>query len=257
MPRGRACAPAGIAAPHWVQKAAIGVGWWQVGQRIWPGLGVGIWPHIVHGRWLLANRRADRMSRPVTAEVSRVPGSPFPYRRVNVVGTSSSGKTTFARMLATRLGVPHVELDALHWEPGWTEAAPEVMRRRTAEAIAADAWVVDGNYAVVRDLVWARAEAVVWLDFPLRTVLSRYAKRTARRIRSQEELWPGTGNRERLSTSVLGRDSLLWWIISTYRRRRREYPQRLAANPHLAAVRLRSPAEAGAWLAALQHEPKP
>jgi len=169
------------------------------------------------------------------------------YRRVNVVGTSSAGKTTFARALAARLGVPHIELDALNWTANWAAAAPEVMRERTAAAITGEAWVVDGNYSVVRDLVWSRAEAIVWLDFPLRTILWRYARRTQRRVRSREELWPGTGNRERLG-NVIGRDSLLWWILGTYRRRRREYPQRLAAHPQLTAVRLRSPAEAAAWL---------
>ena len=180
-----------------------------------------------------------------------MPTSSFPYRRVNVVGTSSSGKTTFARALAARLDVPHVELDALNWEPNWTAAAPNVMRQRTAAAIEGDAWVVDGNYSVVRDLVWTRAEAIVWLDFPLATILWRYAQRTRRRVRSREELWPGTGNRERLR-NVVGRDSLLWWILSTYRRRRREYPERLAATPQLAAVRLRTPAEASAWLAGIE-----
>jgi adenylate kinase family enzyme len=181
-----------------------------------------------------------------------VPPFPFPYRRVNVVGTSSSGKTTFARTLAARLAVPHVELDALHWGPDWTEAAPEVMRARTRAAIAGDGWVVDGNYSAVRDLVWARAEAVIWLDFPLRTILWRYAGRTRRRIATREELWPGTGNREALGRNVVGRDSLLWWILSTFRRRRREYPERLAEYPRLHAVRLRSPAEADRWLAGLE-----
>ena len=180
-----------------------------------------------------------------------MPASSFPYQRVNVVGTSSAGKTTFARALAARLRVPHVELDALHWERNWTGAAPEVMRERTAVAVAADAWVVDGNYSMVRDVVWARAQAIVWLDYPLRTILWRYAWRTQRRVRSREELWPGTGNRERLG-NLVSRDSLLWWILSTYRRRRREYPARLAAEPHLAAVRLRSPAEAAAWLAEIE-----
>jgi adenylate kinase family enzyme len=180
---------------------------------------------------------------------------PFAYRRVNVVGTSASGKTTFARALARRLGVPHVELDALHWLEGWTEAPAPVLRERVGRAIAGDGWVVDGNYAVVRDLVWPRAQVVVWLDFPLRTVLWRYATRTRRRVMSGEELWPGTGNRERLSVHVLGRDSLLWWILGTYRRRRREYPRRLAASPHLAAIRLRSPREADNWLAAIRPEP--
>jgi hypothetical protein len=181
-----------------------------------------------------------------------VPSNQFPYRRVNVVGTTASGKSTLARALAAKLAVPYVELDALHWEANWQEAPLDVMRRRTAAAIARDAWVVDGNYAQVRDLVWARAEAVVWLDYPLRTILRRYAVRTRRRLRSAEELWPGTGNRERPGWHLLSRDGLLWWILSTYHRRRREYPPRLAAHPWLATVRLTSAAEADTWLASLE-----
>jgi adenylate kinase family enzyme len=176
----------------------------------------------------------------------------FHYRRVNVVGSSASGKTTFARALAERLNIPHVELDALHWEKDWAEASTEVMRQRVRHAIAGRAWVVDGNYSAVRDLVWDEAEAVVWLDLPLRTVLWRYATRTRRRIGTREELWPGTGNREKLSMHLFKRDSLLWWILRTYVRRRRDYPRRLAANPHLAAYRLRSAAEADRWLAAIK-----
>lgn len=178
--------------------------------------------------------------------------SSFPYRRINVVGTSASGKTTFARSLAERLGLPHIELDALHWERGWTEAPDELMRDRLRQAVAAtDGWVVDGNYAAMRDLVWERAEAVIWLDFRLHTILWRYATRTVRRIRSQEELWAGTGNRETLSMHLLRRDGLLWWILGTYRRRRRDYPVLLSGAPRLAAVRLRSPRDADRWLARL------
>jgi adenylate kinase family enzyme len=177
--------------------------------------------------------------------------SAFPHRRINVVGTSASGKTTFARRLAAQLGIPHVELDALHWEPGWTEAPTEVMRERVRRAVAADAWVVDGNYSAIRDIVWDRTQAVIWLDFSLPTILWRYATRTARRMRSGDELWPGTGNRESLSMHVFQRDGLLWWILGTYRRRRRDYPRLLADNQRLVAVRLRSAREADEWLAGL------
>jgi adenylate kinase family enzyme len=173
----------------------------------------------------------------------------FMARRINVVGTSSVGKTTMAAALAELLGAPHVELDALHWEPNWTEAPTPVLRERVRGAIAGDSWVVDGNYAQVRDLVWARAEAVIWLDLPLRSVLWRYVTRTRRRVAGREVLW--SGNRERLSTHLFSRDSLLWWILTTYGWRRREYPPLLAARPDLIAVRLRSGRAADRWLAEL------
>jgi adenylate kinase family enzyme len=176
-------------------------------------------------------------------------------RRVNVVGTSASGKSTLARRLGERLGVPVIELDALHWGPNWTEVPVEVLRERLTTEIAGDGWVVDGNYASVRDLVWARVDTVVWLDLPLRTVLRRYAVRTLRRVATREELWGS--NRERLGMHLFSRDSLLWWILTTYRRRRREYPPLLAARPDIVAVRLRSAAEARAWLASVPVRPTP
>lgn len=180
------------------------------------------------------------------------PQQPFVPRRINVVGTSAVGKSTLATRLAAQLKVPYIELDALHWEPNWTEAPNEVLRGRVQEAIAGDGWVVDGNYAKVRDLVWARVEAVVWLDLPLRTILWRYLRRTSRRVARREELW--AGNRERLGTHLFSRNSLLWWILTTYRRRRAEYPPLLAARPDLLAVRLRSGRSAEHWLAQLRRQ---
>src|SRR5436309_637673 len=93
--------------------------------------------------------------------------------RINVVGSSGAGKTTLARALATRLLIPHVELDALHWGPNWTEASNEVMRERVTRAVQADAWCVDGNYHVVRDILWSRVNVVVWLDFSLQRIMRR------------------------------------------------------------------------------------
>jgi adenylate kinase family enzyme len=176
----------------------------------------------------------------------------FTARRINVVGTSSVGKSTVAASIAALLQVPHVELDALYWEPNWTVAPEDVLRERLRSAIARDGWVVDGNYAMLRDLVWARAEAVVWLDLPLRTILWRYLRRTFWRVARREELWGG--NRERLSMHLFSRDSLLWWILTTYRMRRREYPPLLAARPDLIAVRLRSGRAADRWLTDLARD---
>ena len=170
--------------------------------------------------------------------------------RINVAGTSCSGKTTLARRISERLGLPRIELDALFWGPGWTPVPDDTFRARVTEAVAGDRWVIDGGYRQIRDLTWARADTVVWLDYPLRTVLRRWAWRTLVRLRTRQEFWPGTGNRERLS-HIVGRDSLLWWILSTHRRRRRTTAAALAARPDLRVIRLTSPAEAERWLASL------
>ena len=118
-------------------------------------------------------------------------------------------------------------------------------------ALQGDAWVVDGNYSKVRDLVWSRAEVVVWLDFALPIVMWRLLGRTLRRAVTGEELW--NGNHERLATTLCSRDSILLWALKTYRKHRREYPG-VVGNPeyaHLRLVRLRSPRATEAWLSGL------
>jgi adenylate kinase family enzyme len=168
-------------------------------------------------------------------------------RRVAVVGTSCAGKTTFARALATQLGAPHIELDALHWRADWVPAPRAVFRQAVATATAAERWVSDGNYGVVRDLVWARATALIWLDYPFATVLRRALYRTARRAVLGEELY--SGNRETFKEALLSRDSILWWVVTTWGARRREYPALLAqAAFHLEVVTLANPREADAFL---------
>src|SRR5688572_30546116 len=145
-------------------------------------------------------------------------------RRVSVIGVIGSGKTTFALALAERLGVPHIELDALHWDPNWTMAELDVFRTRVAAAVEADGWVRDCNYSKVRDLVWARADTVVWLDYSFPLIYTRLLLRTLRRVRSGQELW--NGNRERLR-HLLDRDAPLVWAIRTYPRNRRLFPEAL------------------------------
>lgn len=164
------------------------------------------------------------------------------------MGTTGSGKTTTARRLAETLGYPHVELDALHWEPNWTPAPVEVFRDRVRQAIQGACWVVDGNYSVVRDIVWPAADSVVWLDYSLPVIMGRLLRRTVRRSLCREELW--NGNREHLLRALFSTDSILLWALRTYRRRRREYPElfRRPEHGHLKVIRLRTPRQTEAWL---------
>jgi hypothetical protein len=148
--------------------------------------------------------------------------------------------------------VPFVELDALAWGPNWTLVPVDLFKERVARAVEGDSWVVDGNYAGrgARDLVWPRADTVIWLDPPLTTIFVRLFRRAVRRSRSGEELWPATGNRETLRNQFLSRDTLFWWALKTYRRRRRELPLILARPQyaHLVVHRFRRPADAEAWV---------
>lgn len=169
-------------------------------------------------------------------------------RRIVVVGTTGSGKTTMAGRLSARLGIPHTELDALNWGPAWQMRPPEEFRAAVEQATRGETWVVDGNYSRAREIIWPRADTVIWLDYPLPLILWRLWWRTLRRGILRQELW--SGNRERLRTHFFTRDSLFLWALQTYRRRRREYPQllRKPEYSHLKLVHLRSPRMAEMWL---------
>jgi adenylate kinase family enzyme len=167
--------------------------------------------------------------------------------RVNIKGISCSGKTTLGRELADRLGVPYIELDALHHLPNWTEATAEEFRAAVGRAMAAapSGWVIDGNYeAKLGNLVIDAADRIVWLDPPLHLALGRMCRRTASRIRDDVELW--SGNRENWRNAFLGWDSLFLWTVRAYFRHRRQWPRKFAGDPRL--VRLCSPEAARRWL---------
>ena len=167
--------------------------------------------------------------------------------RIAVKGASGAGKTTFAAAVARRWGVPHVELDALHHGPAWSEPSADEFRSRVRAIMDANphGWVIDGNYERKLDgLVTDAADTVVWLDLPLWTLLRRLWRRTSNRIRGKVELW--NGNRETWRTALWGRESLFVWTIRAFLRHRREWPRRFALHPGF--VRLRTLEAVHDWL---------
>ena len=167
-----------------------------------------------------------------------------PVFRFIVIRVSGSGKTTLTRQIARKLDLPHIELDALYWEANWQGASRPVFRGRI---LAATAWVVDGDYSLSREILWSRATHLVWLDYSLSLVMRRVLWRTFGRLFSQEDMW--SGNRKSLGR-IFGRESIVWYAFTRYRRRRKRYPALLSSEEfkHLTLHRFKRPQEASAWL---------
>jgi adenylate kinase family enzyme len=173
-------------------------------------------------------------------------------KRVAVMGGSCTGKTSVSRRLAAILGVPHVELDALHHDPGWNEAPADEFQARVLAAFdgTSAGWVADGNYrSKLGSLVLERADTVVHLEPPFLRTFGRALRRTLARTITREELW--NGNREQIR-HLLTRYWIPWWVLRTHRHYAREIPQRVAAHPHLDVVTLRSDDEVEDWLQLIQ-----
>lgn len=175
----------------------------------------------------------------------------FPFTRIVVLGTTSSGKSTLATRLAERIGGDFIELDALHWEPNWVEAPDHIFRERVTKATQSEVWVVAGNYHVVRDIVWRRAQMAIWLDYPFHVVFWRLLTRTIRRSITKEKLFSDNVEIFWTHLKVWSQDSLFNWLFKTYWRRKQEYPKLFAQpeNSHLKIIHLKSPAETEKWLA--------
>jgi adenylate kinase family enzyme len=172
-------------------------------------------------------------------------------KRIVVVGTSCSGKTSYAKRLANILASPHVELDALYWNPNWVERPLEEFRVLVRDAVAGDRWIVDGNYGTVRDLIWPRATCLIWLNYSFPLVMARAIRRTLRRAISREELF--SGNKESFRMSFFSRDSILLWVITTHWNRRRRYEelQRFGTYPHLRWFEFKTSPQAEQFLKSL------
>jgi adenylate kinase family enzyme len=166
--------------------------------------------------------------------------------RAVVVGTSGAGKTTLAGRLAARLGIEHVEIDALFHGPGWVPR-PEFLDDVRA-LVARESWVTEWQYPQARPLLLQRATLAVWLDYPLALRMSRVVRRTVVRSLRRMPLW--NGNVEpRLRTILTDREHIVRWAWRT-RHLYDDLPEQLAAagRSDLRVVRLRSPREAEAWL---------
>lgn len=167
--------------------------------------------------------------------------------RIVVVGQSGSGKTTLGRWLARELDLPFTDLDDVFWRPGWGRAPAALFRADVDRLTTSASWVLAGNYSSARDLIWPRADTLVWLDLPLPLTLWRTILSVFRQSRAGEPIC--NGNRQTMSALVLGKEPLLWYAIRTVPQRRRTWPTLLAGveHRHLTVFRFTSSTAVAQW----------
>ncbi|HEX3841489.1 MAG TPA: hypothetical protein VHU85_11900 [Acidimicrobiales bacterium] len=178
-------------------------------------------------------------------------------RRVSVVGNSGSGKSWLAARLAARLGVPYIELDAVFHLPNWTELPADEFRRQVADLTATGGWVVDGNYLNGRDVVWGRADTVVWVDPPRALVTFRVVSRSLGRVLRRRELWNGNREHWRNLLSTDPAKSIIAWSWTQHQAYRDRYSATMTdpAWANLTFIRLRSASDREKLLSSVGLQP--
>lgn len=170
--------------------------------------------------------------------------------RINVVGTSGSGKTVFSRDLAKILGYPHIEMDKIFWGPNWYWPSDDEFFGNLRKSLGGDRWVLDGNYTRTIPIKWEKVDTVIWLDYSFPRTIFQALKRAIKRSISGEELWEGTGNRESLRKSFFSKDSIILWTLKTHGKVRKKYESCTMDEKlsHIRFVRLKNQDESKRFL---------
>jgi adenylate kinase family enzyme len=172
--------------------------------------------------------------------------------RILVYGVTGSGKTTLARRISERTGLPYHAIDDLAWEPGWVAVSDEVQRDRVRDICAGDEWVIDSAYAVWMEIPLGRADLIVGLDLPRWRSLGRLFRRTLINVVTKRPLC--NGNRETWR-QFFSRESILVWHGRSFPRKRKRMRLWHASPDFPETILLRSPREVRRWLASLPLSP--
>ncbi|MBR9792959.1 MAG: adenylate kinase [Gammaproteobacteria bacterium] len=172
-------------------------------------------------------------------------------KRINVVGTSGSGKSHFSSRLAAKLGVPYIEMDAVFWLPNWQHLELEDFIATLKPLLEQESWVLDGNQSKTNSFKWQYVDTIVWLDYGFWHTFKQILFRSVKRAYTKEEVWPGTGNKESFRRNFFSSDSVVLWMLSNYWKTRKKYAKLFnsPATQAISCIRLSSPRQAEAFLA--------
>lgn len=170
---------------------------------------------------------------------------------INIIGTTGSGKSTFARQLAQKQQLQYIELDNLLWLDDWQESTNEALLNKLKIAVetAETGWVLDGLYTRTIPMMMEKVDTVIWLDYSFHINLYRLTKRTFGRVVSRKKLWEDSNNRESLKM-MLSKESIFVWLFKSYPKNRKKYLA-LMQNPdyqHIRFIRLTTPKQTELFL---------
>ena len=173
-------------------------------------------------------------------------------KRIVIIGTSCSGKTTLAKTIALKLNIKHIELDKLHWKPNWVERETDDFKSLVVEEIKEETWVTDGNYSVLRDVLWSRSTTIIWLNYSFSKVLYRAITRSFRRSLTKEVIF--SENTESFKRSFFSRESIIVWVIKTHRSKYKKYSEVLynGSMSEKNIIELKSQSETNNYISSLE-----
>jgi adenylate kinase family enzyme len=177
-------------------------------------------------------------------------------QRIVILGPTGSGKTTFGHKLAAKLGLTPVDLDDLHWKPAsegaWQQRTTEEMLVLAEAAAAGEKWVIMGNYSKVKDVIWPRADAIIWLNYPFPRVFWQLLRRSVMRAIDKNPICNGNTESWRL---MFSKKSIIVWLFQSYWKLEKRYSEAFEGagkNPSVSYIRLKSPRETEAFLQSLK-----
>lgn len=170
--------------------------------------------------------------------------------RINVIGSSGSGKSTFAKKVSEILNFPHIEMDNLFWNKDWRQSEDEEFLKKLKVALYNKVWVLDGNYFRTTSIKWANVDLVIWLDYSFSRTFYRAVKRAVIRSLTKKELWKGTGNTESFRRAFLSKESILLWVINSYPKVNKRYNELIKSEeyPHIKFLKISTTKESEKFL---------
>lgn len=156
-------------------------------------------------------------------------------KKINIIGTSASGKSTFSELLATELDYPLIEMDRLFWKANWQESSDEEFFSELQQAMAGKTWVLDGNYSRTNFIKWPNVDTVIWIDYSFGRTVFQAFKRAISRIVNKTELWGKKGNVETFRRTFCSKKSIILWTLTNYWSNKKRY-ENLFLDPNLSHI---------------------